>query len=261
MLCMINLFFTATLLGLALLAGPAPAADVPQTQLQLWLRPDRLESLAPNARILKWSDASPAGNHAVAVTEAHAPVVARHQALGVNVARFRGNLEDGVVHALRLPFEQTWEELTLIAVGDELALPGLLDTAPGADGCFRLMGWAQLCGSSLAMEVPFAGVSGPGLIAVRISRDERRHATLATYVNGREVAVLTQPTAEEPAIAILFRTANIGANNLHGSTAETAFAGDVAELLLYSRALSDGELAEVMRALAQKYNLPAAAKP
>lgn len=248
--------------GLGLLAGTALGAEPPKDGLQLWLKPDGLAGVEPGGRIVKWMDSSGKSNDAVALNEKTAPTAVADAALGVTVARFDGKSVPGGFtqdfRLLRLPIAEEWGQITIMAVGRHLGKVGLFDTAPWENGCLRWNFGVGLTGAKLRLAQPFPGLTDPGLVALRISRDENAAATIKSYVNGKETASYTQPAEEAPARTIWFKNAGIGACNYrinNGGEAEVAFEGELAEFILYDRALKDGELTDLMQGLMTQYKI------
>jgi hypothetical protein len=229
-----------------------PLCAVPT--LELWVKADDLTALCkPGDRVSLWPDASGRGADARASGDGRPTLVSEN---GRSAVRFAGDLRatPKVVHAVALPLAGEWKGLTFFAVGTRLNHSGLLDTAPGSNGCLRTMGWLQMCGTSANLPQSFPDLQANQGLAVGTIRggiDADNVYRLATYVNGVKQGATE---AKEPLYGTVFRNAHLGTNN----KGESAFNGDLYEVLIYKGTLSDADRARVERYLMVKYGLATA---
>ncbi|HYE04390.1 MAG TPA: hypothetical protein VEL07_02610 [Planctomycetota bacterium] len=243
----------------------APALFAPKTQaklaavtgepitkgLRVWARAEDL-TLDDRAEVATWPNAvdpkrpltAPAGR---------LPSLVREALAGRPVVRFApsGDGENRRVHVLQLPLTGDWQEMTMVVVGSGLNNAGMLDTAPGDGATLRHLGSCiQHCAAGyLTTGTPFHLVGAtPGLVSLAVRRDGAGQR-IATWAHG----VPQQANGSDSAAApIVFRQPVIGVINGN----EVAWAGDLAEILIYDRALSDDERARTERYLADKFSLP-----
>ncbi len=242
------------LLLFVLLVAPVLAQGVKTPALLLWVKADDLAAVCkPGDRVSVWPDASGGGADLKAEGEGRPTFLVEQ---GRPLVRFAGDLRTTpkTVQAFTVPLMGEWKGMTFFAVGAHLGVPGLLDTAPGGNGCLRTMGWLQMCGTSANLPGTFPALDGmPGLGVGTISGgiDADNVYRVTTYVNG-----MAQGTSEAkaPLYGTIFHNAHLGTNNV----GETAFRGDLCEVLLYHGVLSDTDRAKVERYLLVKYGLATA---
>ena len=250
-------------LGLAMLccmaafsSGAARATELaPTTQgLQLWVRGDDLTSYQDGEAIDVWPDANGQGRHLKA-TGAARPTLKAEGAHGLPCVYFAGDLTatPKVNQWFELPLTGELPGITIIAVGKGLSGSGWFDSAPGRDGCLRTMNWVQLCGTKLSLSRIPAPVDAPALVTLAVGMDAQHAMSLECWVNGKASDELSRDAG--PLYGVLFRNAHIGNNN--GS--ETAFRGELSEMLIYNGRLSPAARAATEHYLLVKYGFAAAA--
>jgi hypothetical protein len=238
---------------------PPPPGGIPLTGLKLWLKSD--EGLVVNgSSITQWSDSSGAGTHATQPDPARRPIRAPNALAGKPVVRFDG-FNDFLSFTLPV---NGWSAMTMVVVNAN---------ASNYDGSIfgsyhASLFWTPLAGSTgdsvyltpLRTEVQFRFGNGqppPDRPIYRrpISLGAAFSITMATkdsgtetiHVNRNEVLRLT---GRRPVLAGIAGTAFLGkgANNV-------VFGGDIAEVIVYDRALSDAEKLQVQNHLLTKYLL------
>jgi len=219
--------------------------------LQLWVRADDLKNLVEGQPVDRVPDAGGQG-HDLTADGAGRPGYLPRALGGRPALRFDGKANPKVVHFLSLPITGEWSELTLLVAGRHLDRAGVFDSAPGYEGCLRTMGWLQLTGSKLGADRPFPLLQNddnPQVITIMVRKNAKGGQTLTTYANGHQES---ESASENTMRTILFRDPHLGTNN----TGETAFNGEIAEVLLYNRPLTDVERTQDIGYLAEKYGVP-----
>ena len=235
-------------------AGPVgPAAPV-RNGLELWVKSDDLVGLKPGDRIGAWPDSSGRKRHLTSTGSAR-PIFKADGIAGHSTVVFAGDLRSDpkVAHFFGIPLEGEWRGTSVFAVGKGLTGAGWFDSAPEATAACA-MSYLQLTGSRAGNE-GFKSLGDParaGLAEMLVGMDERGAMTFTAYVNGR---VEGRPVRDEGAeYGVIFRDARIGVNN----RGETAFAGELAELLIYRGLLPEADRLAVERYLMAKYGMAAA---
>jgi hypothetical protein len=249
------------------------------TSLQLWLRSDRdvtCGSDAGAADLTLWKDQSGKGHDATTPAGASVGGAAPQCTTatdGINLLPTihftRGGdftKDDGTL-SVDLAF--LTGDYTIFAVdrrtdvvsGDEWLLGSI---APGTDcsvtsnlqKAFRFgyrsnteFGLGQLCGGDLV-----ATIAGTDVVAKPVSLDVGWFSMAATggHKVERNNAVLNSDTALVPLLAATGGAIGRG----YVKTTETRFQGDIAELLVYTSALSDADKADVVAYLKTHWHLP-----
>jgi hypothetical protein len=223
-----------------------PTLDVPADGLSLWLQASDGVSVEAGA-VAAWEDRSPWGHDAIQPSAALRPTLVADAAAGLPAVAF-----DGLGDALDLPhgFSGYPDGLTVVAVAKPT------EHAPGA---------------------PILAF-GSGLVSHRIELSRGDDPAALRYASGTgdvEAAALLAPgrwqilgVIHEPGgAATLVRddltsvamlpapVAALRTVNAIGGGAAASFAGEVAELLVYDRALGPAEQAEVVLALANRFGI------
>jgi hypothetical protein len=151
---------------------------------------------------------------------------------------------------LRLPLDGLkTDEMTLFIAGKDLARNGVFDTYPGRAECFRVLDWVQLCGNDLSISEPFPSLRGmyePQILGIVLGKTaDRQH--LAAYADG-SFQKRKESTNPKP---VVFQGGTVGTNNM----GETFFTGEIAEILIYDRALTAPERRQVEEYLGSKYGV------
>ncbi|MDB6151540.1 MAG: pknD 4, partial [Chthoniobacter sp.] len=236
-------------LALAVRAGAVTAGDGPggvgttdgSSQLELWVKADAL-SLANGAAVATWNDASGNARHFTQGSASLRPVFITNAVGGRPVVRFAAD---------------TFGSLTLPSTANEFTVVALLKpTNTGAyhnffegQGGVRPMLWIDSLGN---YEFNFnSGAVTPAsgnydvLFGVKTNTGPQ-YSQL--YLNGPSV------TASGPNSFTINASQSYTFFNRSGSQ---AFNGDLAELIIYSTALSESEISKVGYYLQQKYALSA----
>jgi hypothetical protein len=235
--------------------GVAPdAGTVPVEGLGLWLSADEGVSTT-NGRISAWADQSPNGRSATQATSGARPALLTNRINGLPVARF-----DGVDDFMRFSYPiNGLRGMTIIMVSANNTATSTSNDARRAAIFWNETGYwgaTQLSPYQDAVQARFGtGQSGNNMVFTR--RDSIRGAytlTAARHDGGTDMlfvdgkAVLTE-TGKLNTIARTQDTGQLG----RGYNDNTYFSGDIAEVLVYSRALSDQELRTVHSYLLAKY--------
>ena len=175
---------------------------------------------------------------------------------GINrrpVLRFEGNnkADPKVQHYLSLPLAGEYSEVTIAVVGRNLNGAGVIDTAPGRTGCLRTMGYLQLTGSTLTIQQPFPLLAlerSAQMIFITVGKFGDAGQYLETHANGHFQARAQDANAARP---VLFRNPTIGTNN----TGDVVFAGDIAEVLIFDRALTEDERKQTEAYFSEKWGI------
>lgn len=231
----------------------------------LWLAADRLAGLADGAAIATWPDQSGKGNNATQATTANKPTYKTGILNGRPVVRFDGGdwLSGGDI----LDFDYT-DKFTIFVVhkntagaGDQ-SLMGKLDSASPFQGwelaytpdtkiaAGVVSDWTTnnalwleyntTLTSNHIVTMRYNGNANPGTGDLDLWRDGVALALSATVKNGLSATSVN---------AIPF---TVGARN---NGAANKITGDIAEIVIYNRALSDSERQQVERYLSQKYGI------
>ena len=230
---------------------PAVKAKPFTGDLKMWARADDVVGLKDGDLLSSWPNAQ--GGDPLISEAPHQPIwVAR----GINnrpAIRFQGNSSANpkIANWVTMPLKGQWSEMTLIVAGRKLNSAGVFDTAPGTSGCFRTFGWMQLTGSKLDMGDPLPLLRNDRdvqIMAVKFGKLGADGQAVTTYANGHQQMHSEVATGFVP---ILFQGGEIGTNNL----GESQFNGDVAEVLVYDRALTDAEMQQTRDYLVEKYGV------
>lgn len=234
--------------------GPPPAVGRRPFAggLRLWARADDIPDRPDGSPVGEWANAAGDGRPLTAEGD-HRPRFGRAALNGRPVVRFGGDLDADprVVQMLKLPLDGEWPELTLIVAGRHLDRPGVFDGAPGRTGCLRTMGFLQLTGSSIGIDRPFPSIAyddGPATIAIEVRADGPGGRGVATFADGHRQSEARADGA--PAVRLL--DPKIGSINL----GEKAFRGEIAEVLVYDRALGDADRRQTEDYLMEKWGIP-----
>ena len=219
--------------------------------LVLWLDARQITGLADGVPVASWSDASPALRTATQSTPSSRPIYRSNAINGRPALRFDGIDDYLTVAATLVPGSQN-RTLLVVARPDVIGNDSIIDLGNGsvANAAFmitpehaaRINGgnriWAQSAQTSTATIAAFA-LTGTTT------------ANLLAWVNG--VALTPASTGVAPI--------NTNGNTTVGGytaapTGFHSFAGDIAELIVYNRALSDTERQTVEEYLRLKYGIP-----
>ncbi len=234
--------------------------QLPTAGLGLWLRADDLASGA----VSRWPDFSGSANDAVQAGAAQRPTVVPNAMNGRAVVRF-----DGVDDRLDLTgntFAPTTPHLTVFAVlrttrtnqhviGTGSSDPGFLTTFGG--GVTVVNGRAVLKANSNGSGLHLSSGDTVADGAARLVAGVISTGSSALFSNGARVG-----SSASAANAHTYVKSSLGASdgsNLGSS--RDAFQGDLAELVVYTRALGTAERIAIERYLGERYGLPLTLEP
>jgi hypothetical protein len=234
---------------------PPPTEPV-RSNLRVWARADDVKGVPDGGPVGRVPDGS--GNRRDLTSEgAHRPLFKANALNGKPTLVFEGERVAGekepkVNRFLGVPLRGESPETTILIVGRNLNRPGLFDTAPTSNGSLRMAGFLQLAGHSrFGINTPFPLLdrdASPQMIAVTVRKLPGGGQRLTTYANSHEQESVTSEREAKP---VLFRGMCLGNIN----NGEVVFNGEIAEVLIYDRALSDAERAKTETYLAEKYGL------
>lgn len=243
-------------------APPVKGAPV-RDGLQLWLRADDVKGVNENALVDEVPNAM--GGEPARSEGRHRPHYVTQSLNGRPVLRFKNDntTPREEVQWLQLPpsLQGMWPEATVFVAGRKLLNAGVLDTAPGSADTLRHIGPIQHTIPALTLHDPFPFLRLKQHGPLEPIRTEGQISTLtvgklgeagqyiATWADGQRQARSDSPDQIAP---ILFRDAHLGTNN----RGEARFDGDIGEVLIYNRALSEAERKQTEIYLAQKWGVP-----
>lgn len=226
--------------------------DLPQARL--WFRADRGVETSADGRVLRWRD-SAQNVEAAPPADENAPILVKDALAGQPALRF-----DGKARFLHLPPNLvTSQQFTIIAIAN--------DRDGGGQHREIFSNWRREDNIGPAL---FFGLTGPSMVrltdffapAGRVE-DPARHFILSAvsdrmsasvYQNRKEIARRNAPLPERN---LTGRYVIGQQGNIQGEY----WNGDIAELLVYNRALTPTELEKVWDWAAQRYQLAATASP
>lgn len=247
----------ATSNPVTLTAGPAGPSTLPVTDgLQLWLDASTGTSLGTGDTVVQWADQSGNANHALQINEALAPTLAPGAVNGMPVVRFDGvddflDVADSdslsiigdisTFYVIRFTdfatFRAVWGKTVVNqpAPNDLYALP-----TSGAPRFFR--------GNGVSGAQQVTGTRGYPANTFILAGVQQGGRTATHYLGGAAngSGTITAATVDGN------RSLRVGSRD----DGATRMKGDIAELLIYDRALSASERTAVQRYLAERYALP-----
>jgi hypothetical protein len=247
---------SATSNPVSLTAGPAGTTALPTEGLQLWLRADEGTVLGTGDAVVQWADQSGNANSAAQIDEALAPMLVPNALNGLPVLRF-----DGV------------NDFMEVADSDSVSITGDISTfyvAKFADFAnFRAV-WGKTVANQPAPNDLYAARTsgnptffrGNGASGAQAAVGSRPYPANSFIVAGVQVAgtAASHHLSGKPnGTATITTTPVDGNRSLRiGSRDDggTRMKGDIAEVLIYDRALTAEERFAVQRHLGQKYGLP-----
>jgi serine protease len=222
--------------SVTVVAPPAPGpfedpASLPG--LVLWLQADALTGLADGAPVATWPDRSGAGNHATQAVAAKRPTYRAGVANGLPAVLFDA-ADDGLA--------------TLADPGAPVTIVLVYASRAGATGYVVNGGFSFFMGPYVGRYRNYTGkyATGPKVTAGRwLAQTLRQSAGLAQlFIDGAFSASTTR--SADPAPLKLAREGQYG----------SILDGWVAEVIVYDRALTDAELADVHAWVRSRYSLP-----
>ncbi|HTG44559.1 MAG TPA: LamG-like jellyroll fold domain-containing protein, partial [Verrucomicrobiae bacterium] len=237
------------------------AGVAPTNQLALWLRADAGVALSGSA-VSQWSDQSGNNRHALQATSASQPLLSNSALNGLPALRFDG-VNDFL--AFTLPINGL-NGMSIFLVGAN----SQNQSGGGTHAEKAALFWNETAGWGTAYLTPFQSTvnmrfgttqannqilySRPSSAGTAFTLTEaiKNGTTDTLYINGSNVV---NQGGKFSSIAGCRDTANIG----RGYNDNSFFAGDIAELLIYTRALGAGERTTVEQYLGAKYGLSVSA--
>ncbi|WP_165920183.1 LamG-like jellyroll fold domain-containing protein [Chthoniobacter flavus] len=258
---------TASQMGLAALPSNEANAttnasgivSVPSDHLMIWLKAGAGVTQGTGSTVQHWSDVSGNGNDAVQTIGAAYPTAVTGALNGQPVVRF-----DGTSSYLKIPTSLT--DFTAGVTAFVVAKP----TSAANYARFFDFGVGQassnilLCRNGTSNDLLFdtftgggasVQLAGPGVLTTGVFQllaASQGTTSAAVYKNGVKVG-----SAAAPALQAIARATNYIGKSNWGAT-DPLYAGDMAEILIYNRALSDAERQQVEAYLNQKYLLVSA---
>lgn len=247
--------------------GPSPAAPDALPDLQLWLRGDADVEYAPSGAVSAWRDQSGAAHHAVQPTTNRRPLLVRGAVGGKPALRFDGVDDCLAVEQLNYAAAGVLDGLTLFALWRSTSVQAqtLLSFDRSAYWEAGLTGgvgagrarWSTQpqVGAAHHLDSPAALVDGRWrLTCMRFAAGAT--ATKQLFIDGVLVAGAdAHPGQNLGNGALRFGFVGVAsqANAFNGAIAGDFLRGELAELVLYHRALSDEERDRVEQYFVEKY--------
>ncbi|MFN3981204.1 MAG: Pvc16 family protein [Caldilinea sp.] len=246
---------------------PAPAAPNTLAGLQLWLRGDADITYDSTGTISRWSDQSGGANHAVQPTAARRPQLVRAAVGGKPAVRFDGVDDYLAIEQLNYAAAGAIDGLTLFALVrttaaqaqtllsfDRSAYWSLSLTGGGSAGRARWSTQPQV-GAIHDLDSPGSFADGRWrLLCARFAAGAT--ITKQLFVDGILVAEANAHPGQNVgsgATRFGFVGAPSQAATFNGAIGADLFRGELAEIALYDRALTDGERDRVEQYFIEKY--------
>jgi hypothetical protein len=247
--------------GVELTAKPDPSTDVPRRGLALWLRADQGVTQGAGT-VSKWLDRSGNSRHAVQAVRIHQPTFVPNAIQGRPALRF-----DGVDDCLTFPCPVTGlPGMTIFLVA---AVVEERTGEPYGAGKAAIY-WKEMepCGGVVVAPRPtkvnvyFGTGQGQDIFRTFRGMSLDRGYSLTTalksgsdavvFVNGRESL---RVGGQNPAIAQCEKIGQLGRGEGDQGQIEgwTYFSGEIAEVIVYTRALGESERTSVEQYLLSKY--------
>ena len=256
-----------------LLTGSAALATPVTSGLELWLKADSL-GLSDGANVSSWLDSSSNGRAAEQGTLANQPTFHTNVVNGLPVVRFDGSLHEFALNVAPAGARALWTNLNIGSSGMTVMAvinPTLINSNTDA---------SLLFGDENGM-IGVNAVESNAFNDIRFFRHAAQALTgphpagffIPEYVGSNMAASASNTkTVRMNAGALGTNTANnsvlgvgemvsVGTDIVNNPGRPTNFSGDVAELLIYSRVLSESELNAVGVYLEGKYGLETAYVP
>lgn len=233
----------------ALLCAAVCNAQIPDSGLSLWLRADK-DVITIGEHVKTWKDQSPGKNDAVTATDT-APKLIQKEANGHPVVRFNGK-NTGMQTRPMLTFPKKRGTIILVARVIDSSL-----TSGGGYGAFvstyfgKGITWQWAANPYITLfydgiggsGYPFASISPKDWLLLTLSRDEDK---VVNFYRIDERRTSFEVHNNQPDT----NTLKIGYNG-----GLEVFNGDIAEIIMYNRILTQSELSAVHTYLMRKYNI------
>jgi hypothetical protein len=232
----------------ALRSNPPAVSEADLPQARLWLRADRGVETAPDGRVLRWKDGA---GDIVAAPPApeNSPLLVKDAVSGQPALRF-----DGKARFLHLPPNLvTSQQFTVVAVANDRDTGGqhreILSNWRREDNIGPALFFGLTGPSSVRLTdffAPAGRVENPASHFILTAVSDRMNA--AVYQNRKEIA---KRNAALPERNLTGRYVIGQQGNIQGEY----WNGDIAELLVYNRALTPAELSKVWDWASQRYRI------
>lgn len=240
---------TATPTGPTRTATPTPTfAPSSLSGLILWLDAGQLGALSDGAAVAEWPDLSGHRHDARQAVAGARPAYRRAVMNGAAAVRFDGGDDHLDVEALVGGSQKRTVFVVALPAGSGSGtLIDLGDSAVPGAGFAVTTEYAARTGMGERVWKTSASRTTPAIVSVRLNGVSTIY--LAAWLDGRRLAVSSTHAA---------RVATEGATLIGGSSAAAGaspFAGDIAEVLVYNRGLTEGERLRVLTHLGAKYGI------
>ena len=240
------------------IGAPGPAPKLPEVKnqpaqegLQVWMKADEITGITSGIPVA--SIPNMAGEKKPLTSQDdQGPLWFREALNGRPALRLKSN-------TLQLPLEKaSWPEMTVLAVGRNLAWGAIFESASEQKGALLLGPKALLVGTQMGYEklyplrtgFPLASNSEvPGAIGVTIGNVAgQQYKYMSLYGNGRLQRRIEDKTYTG---GVVIDNAKVGVHSRYNAR----FNGLIAEVLVYNRALSEAEMTQAFAYFAEKYGV------
>jgi concanavalin A-like lectin/glucanase superfamily protein len=223
---------------------PDIASLLPPTGPHLWLRADVGVTVSSGTQVSTWLDQSGNGRNASMATATRRPTLVTGALNGAPVIRFGG------AQSMYLDTFATPTQFTVFVVGKN-SMPSesfSMILGPGGNSPNNQLRWEN------GSQTLFVGTGNNLPVTISPTGNTRVYHALSARYNG---STMTAYRDGSPTSTSAFTTSGPWTLASIGSWYSTYFlVGDLAEIIIYDRALSDAELASTSSYLRTKYNLP-----
>lgn len=232
----------------------AQTSTIPTTGLGVWFKADA-GITSQNSLVSQWSDQSGNARHATQTTGTSQPSIISNAVSGKPVMRYDGTSDymsftmpvNGLTAMTLILVSAAGADVDGTYYGDQYAPLYWRET--GSWGTVHLSPFQRYIrhrfGTGQSNNIP--SYSRPSVVAgLSVTTAVKNGSTETLYANGTQVASLSGKLAA---------IANTGATATIGRGTSTYFTGDIAEVIVYTRALSDAERLQVDQYLLTKYGL------
>jgi len=234
----------AVLLVLAVVLGiPMPASAAPASSPLLWLRADAGVQ-STSSKVYQWDDQSGNGKHATMTVDARKPTLVSGALNGLPVIRFGG------AQSLNLLNPASPTAFTVFIVGKNSKATETFSMILGPGGSFpnNQLRWEN------GSQALFVGTGNNLPVITSTIGNTRVYHVLSARYDG---SVLKVYRNGNPLSSHSFTTSGPWTLSNVGAWYSTYFmTGDLAEVLIYSRALTETERSQTNTYLGTKYGLP-----
>ena len=228
--------------------------------LQLWLDATRIDQ-ADNTAVASWKDQSGKGYDATQSTTAARPTYRTNQLNGLPVVRFDGTDDRMALSGGALGMLRNVGGATVFAVVKYSVVANnptiLISTATSTSARFLLRSSttprfqivSRRLDSDSTVTISSAQTVPTSSFFIHSSIANFQNTLLQQFINGAK-------DGENTSFGTSGNTSDTDSNNITiGLLSVTYFTGDIAEIIVYNRALNTSELAQVHRYLARKWGI------